>query len=68
MPEKLIPRDVYAATFPMSCPACAVKAGMPYRATTQPEGMLVDMRCRKCAHEWLLKMDLAEQPSLPPED
>ena len=58
MPHTVIPPDVFTETFPIACPTCARKAGMPFKATTAPGLIMVEMRCRGCRHEWQFEMKL----------
>jgi len=40
--------------FPMACPQCRATAGLPFRATTEREELVIDLRCRECRREWTL--------------
>lgn len=40
--------------FPMDCPACKSVAGNPYGARTEPEELVIKLRCGDCRHEWTM--------------
>jgi hypothetical protein len=65
MPHTVIPPDVLTETFPMACPRCDQKAGMPFKATTSQGLITVDMRCRGCGHEWQYEMKLEASSNAP---
>jgi hypothetical protein len=45
------------AEYDKTCPMCAAQ-GEAVRATTaQPEVVLVDLRCTKCAHTWRVTLN-----------
>jgi len=47
--------------FPAACPACRLVEGMPFKAETMATGaMCIDVRCRRCRHEWRLEMPPTE--------
>jgi len=44
--------DSLCCQFPLECPKCAAVSGMPYKATTLPGAVAVELRCKDCEHEW----------------
>lgn len=64
MPGKSLPLDNVA--FPMDCPDCKASSGMPFRAITSPDCVMVELRCRECNHEWPFEMPVKLGP-LPDE-
>ena len=55
-----------AIGFPLECPTCKAKAGMPFRALTSPDAVQVDLRCRECRYEWRFEMPV-KADALPEE-
>lgn len=55
--------------FPMECPKCQAKSGVPYRATTlRTGGTKVDLRCGDCRHEWVCAIPPSAPLFVPKED
>lgn len=44
--------------FPIDCPACAAPEGTPFSVTAvDQKSLLIRVRCRSCAHEWIVEQD-----------
>ena len=57
--ERVIPESLTSQVrpvqpeFPVPCPKCAARAGVPQRVSTEPNGgTYVSLRCEACAQEW----------------
>jgi hypothetical protein len=55
--------------FPLPCPACADKSGVPCRVAEEKAGRVgIWIRCARCAHEWELEGDLPPLMMKPKSD
>ena len=52
-PAAISPDECQTLHFPVACPKCDGHKGMPIKASTHIlGGVIVDLRCVDCQHEW----------------
>jgi len=60
---------VSGVRFPMECPQCGARSGMPYRATTMIKNgaICVELRCNDCHHNWEFEMPVTDDLTFAPK-